>query len=78
MDLRVQCSATVASIDFDGQGFVTLALGPNVFVSGADTITINFSLPPLPVPTVPAWGLITLGAFVLCMGVLLLGRGRAV
>ena len=93
MSLRVQCSSTVASIDFDGQGFVTLAAGPNVFVSGADTITINFSLPkpglvgrsralhlPIPagVPTVPEWGLVTLGAPVLCMGVLLLGRGRAV
>ncbi len=80
-DLRVECSSPLAaSFNLDGLGFVTLAIGPNVFVSGQDTITINFTLPPPPppIPTVPAWALVTLGALVLCMGVLLLGRGRVV
>ena len=42
--LRLQCaSPVVASVEFDGAGFTVLVPGPNVFVAGADTVTIDYA-----------------------------------
>lgn len=77
--LRIQCaSPLVASVNFDGNGFVALNVGQNLFTSGSDTIRVGFSFPlgPLPVPTMPEWGLILLTALCLAAGVgVLVARG---
>jgi hypothetical protein len=76
MQLNVSCaSPTAASMNLDGLGFVPLSLGSNVFVSGSDTIRVNFSFPPLiTVPTTPGWGPAVLVGLVLGVGVILLLR----
>lgn len=69
MELRMQCSPNIVSINLDAAGFVVLSPGPNVFVSGADTITINLTFPTPPsIPTTPEWALIGL-----CVGAVLIG-----
>lgn len=79
MSLRIQCTATMASMDLDAQGFTALSLGSNVFASGSDTITVNFSFPPAPtsgLPSMPAWIVVLLSASLLAGGALLSRSAR--
>ena len=73
LELRVKCaSPVVASVQIDGGGFMTLALGPNVFTSGPDTITIGYAIPPpVSCPSTSAPQLYLLAALLAAAGWLL-------
>ena len=77
MELEVSCaSPLVARVDLDSAGFVTLALGTNVFQSGPDTFVIDHSIPGT-VPAIPNWGLVLLPALLFAGAVMLHFRMRA-
>lgn len=59
--LRLQCSSPLdAYIDFNGQGFVQLAAGPNMFVNGPDVVNIFFTV--CAAPTTSAFESIRIGS----------------